>query len=206
MPLEEQKIYLHQRKKVNETLICIEHKEACRTMQTNVLITHLQKAMYSKYLFAIENQTLKANSYTVPTEPKCEYQWFTRAWSKGRCSGCARQGALWLVRREQRDHDVTVARYSGCQARDVTCALTSYIWLNIQKMYFHEKCNLIYTWERARVLVTSRSSLLLKIQQIEDVPLIYLYVRMGVWRSVDPILFCVNQLVLFQGSSRVLNS
>lgn len=65
MPLEGQKSYLHQSKKVNETPICIEHKEAYRTMQTNLLITNMQKAMYSKYLFAIENQTLKANSYTT---------------------------------------------------------------------------------------------------------------------------------------------
>ena len=65
MPLEGQKIYLHQSKKVNETPICIEPKQACRTMQTNLLITNMQKAMYSKYLFAVENETLKANSHTV---------------------------------------------------------------------------------------------------------------------------------------------
>ena len=38
-------------------------------MQTNLLITHLQKAMYSKYLFAIENQTLKANITLYPRNP-----------------------------------------------------------------------------------------------------------------------------------------
>ena len=94
VPLEGQKIYLHQNKKVNKKAICIEHTEACSIMQTNLLITDMEKAMYSKYLFAIENQTLKGNSYTVPIKPKCQYQWFRRAWSKGRGSGCARQGAV----------------------------------------------------------------------------------------------------------------
>ena len=84
VPLEGQKIYLHQNKKVNETRMCIEHTEACSIMQTNVLITNMGKAMYSKYLFAVENQTLKGNSYTVPMKPKCEKQWFRRAWYKGR--------------------------------------------------------------------------------------------------------------------------
>ena len=69
MPLEGQKIYLHQNKKVNETPICIEHKEACWTMQTNLPTTNMQKAMYSKYLFIIENQTLNANSTQYPRNP-----------------------------------------------------------------------------------------------------------------------------------------
>ena len=60
VPLEGQKIYLHQNKKVNKKPIWIEHTETCGIMQTNQLITNLQKAMWSKYLFAVENQTLKA--------------------------------------------------------------------------------------------------------------------------------------------------
>ena len=73
VPLEGQEIYLYQNKKVNEKPICMELTEACSIMQTT-LITKMQKALYSKYLFAVENQTVKANSYAVPTEPKCEYQ------------------------------------------------------------------------------------------------------------------------------------
>ena len=75
VPLEGQKIYLYRNKKVNEKPICMEPREAnaCSIMQTTI-ITKVQKAMYSKYLFAVENQTVKTNSFVVPIEPKCEYQ------------------------------------------------------------------------------------------------------------------------------------
>ena len=88
VPLEGQKIYLHQNKKVNETRICIEHTEACSIMQTNLLITHMEKAMYSKYLFAVENQTLKGNSYTVPMKPNVKNSGPYGRGTRGGGSGC----------------------------------------------------------------------------------------------------------------------
>ena len=67
VPLEGQKIYLYRNKKVNEKPICMEPREAnaCSIMQTTI-ITKVQKAMYSKYLFAIENQTVKLTVLLYP--------------------------------------------------------------------------------------------------------------------------------------------
>ena len=58
VPLEEQENYLHQNKRVNETLIFNEHTEACSIMQATLITNMLKAIMYLKYLFAIENQKL----------------------------------------------------------------------------------------------------------------------------------------------------
>ena len=70
VPLEGQKIYLHQNKKVNKKLYVLNTQELVASfMQTNRLTTNMQKAMYSKYLFAVENQTLKLTVALYPWNP-----------------------------------------------------------------------------------------------------------------------------------------
>ena len=94
VPLEGQKIYLHQNKKVNKKPICIEHTEACSIMQTNLLITNMEKAMYSKYLFAIEDQTLKVTVTLYPSNPNVNISGSDGRGPRSGGSGCARQGAV----------------------------------------------------------------------------------------------------------------